>query len=168
MTTFLRDIKFGFRLLVKNPGFASVAVLALALGIGANTAIFSVIYATSARPLPYPHPEQLVVVWSRFKATHRNRRRRFRGLAAREHRFPGDGRRQRRASTCYRPAARTSERANIHARLLGDDGIPFRNWGRRLPARGAQVATIMWPSLPIASGSVASAPTRVSLAAKSG
>jgi putative ABC transport system permease protein len=67
MTTFLRDIKFGFRLLFKNPGFASVAVLALALGIGANTAIFSVVYATLLAPLPYPHPEQLVIVWSKIQ-----------------------------------------------------------------------------------------------------
>ena len=57
MTDLLRDLRFGFRLLRKNPGFASVAVLALALGISANTAIFSVVYATLLAPLPYPHPE---------------------------------------------------------------------------------------------------------------
>lgn len=65
MTDLLRDIRFGFRLLAKNPGFACVAILALALGIGANTAIFSVVYATLLAPLPYPHPYQLVVVWSK-------------------------------------------------------------------------------------------------------
>lgn len=65
MMNLLRDTRFGFRLLLKNPGFAAVAVLALALGIGANTAIFSVVYATLLAPLPYPHPEQLVVVWSK-------------------------------------------------------------------------------------------------------
>ena len=64
MGTLLRDIKFGFRLLLKSPGFAAVAVLALALGIGANTAIFSLVYATLLAPLPYPHPDQLVMVWS--------------------------------------------------------------------------------------------------------
>jgi putative ABC transport system permease protein len=63
----LRDVKFGFRVLVKNPGFTSVAVLALALGIGANTAIFSVVYATLLAPLPYPHPNQLTIVWSRIQ-----------------------------------------------------------------------------------------------------
>jgi putative ABC transport system permease protein len=65
MMNLLRDVRFGFRLLLKNPGFAAVAVLALALGIGANTAIFSVVYAALLAPLPYPHAEQLVVVWSK-------------------------------------------------------------------------------------------------------
>ena len=65
MMNLLRDTRFGFRLLLKNPGFAAVAVLAIALGIGANTAIFSVVYATLLAPLPYPHPDQLVVVWSK-------------------------------------------------------------------------------------------------------
>ncbi|HTS12320.1 MAG TPA: ABC transporter permease [Candidatus Limnocylindrales bacterium] len=67
MSTLWRDLQFGFRLLLKNPGFASVAVLALALGIGANTAIFSVVYATLLAPLPYPHPEQLMMVWSKIQ-----------------------------------------------------------------------------------------------------
>src|SRR5580692_6333813 len=61
-----RDIRFGLRLLVKSPSFAAVAILALALGIGANTAIFSVVYGTFLEPLPFPHPEQLVMVWSKI------------------------------------------------------------------------------------------------------
>src|ERR1700691_6118905 len=64
MSNFLWDFKFGFRLLIKSPGFASIAVLALAVGIGANAAIFSVVYATLLAPLPYPQPDQLVMVWS--------------------------------------------------------------------------------------------------------
>src|SRR5271169_3992338 len=64
MMNLLRDTRFGFRLLLKNPGFAAVAILALALGIVANTAIFSVVYATLLAPLPYPNPNQLVVVRS--------------------------------------------------------------------------------------------------------
>ncbi len=65
--TFWRDVRFGLRLLRRNPGFAAVAVLALALGIGATTAIFSVVYATLLAPLPYPQPDQLVMVWSRVQ-----------------------------------------------------------------------------------------------------
>jgi putative ABC transport system permease protein len=71
MANFLRDTRFGFRLLRKNPGFAAVAIFALALGIGANTAIFSIFYATLLAPFPYPQPDQLVVVWSSIGG-HRN------------------------------------------------------------------------------------------------
>jgi putative ABC transport system permease protein len=70
MANFWRDTVHGFRLLRKNPGFASVAILALALGIGANTAIFSVVYGAMLSPLPYRDPDKLVVVWSITKGNH--------------------------------------------------------------------------------------------------
>src|SRR5260370_4590214 len=66
MANFARNVRFGLRLLLKNPGFTSVGLLALILGIGANTAIFSVVYATLLSPMPYPNPDQLVIVWSKI------------------------------------------------------------------------------------------------------
>ncbi len=65
MRNLWRDLHFGLRLLWKNPVFTSVAVLALALGIGANTAIFSVVYATLLAPLPYRQPDRIVMIWSK-------------------------------------------------------------------------------------------------------
>ena len=70
MRSILRNLQYALRQLGKSPVFTLTAVITLALGIGATTAIYTVVYATLLAPMPYPNPDQLVVVWSKIQGFH--------------------------------------------------------------------------------------------------
>ena len=69
MFSFVQDLRYALRMLQKNPGFSIVTVVTLAIGIGANVATFSVVYGVLLRPLPFPHPEELVRVFDDLRGT---------------------------------------------------------------------------------------------------
>jgi len=66
MSELWRDVRYGVRLLWKSPGFTAVSLIALALGIGATTAIFSLLYAVLLAPLPYVGGDRIMMVWTRI------------------------------------------------------------------------------------------------------
>ena len=65
MSSYLHDLRYGLRSLARSPSFAAVAILTLALGVGANTAIFSVLHAVVLRDLPYHEPDRIAVLWTK-------------------------------------------------------------------------------------------------------
>lgn len=70
MSNLLHNLRFSLRMLLRNPGITLTILLTLALGVGANTAIFTVDYATMLAPMPYPQPQQLMMVWSKIQDSH--------------------------------------------------------------------------------------------------
>ncbi len=97
----MNDLKFAFRQLLQNPGFTAVAVLTLAFGIGACTAIFSVVHAVVIKPLPYPQSDQIVGMWRNVGGTHeRDSEVRFTG------RIQGLERAQQKLRSSFRRFAR--------------------------------------------------------------
>src|SRR5262249_31430767 len=118
MNALWQDLRYGARMLVKQPGFTLIAVLTLSLGIGANTAIFSVVNAVLLRALPYPQPERLVVLAEKQRNGQRM------GIS-----FPNlqDWR----------------ERAQSFAEIAGYRGAPFNLTGVERPVR-LQARAVSW------------------------
>src|SRR5213083_323687 len=115
----MNDLRFACRQLLKNPGFTAVAVLTLALGIGATTAIFSVVYAVVLRPLPFPESERLVALWTQTPQVDRL------PMAAANHRD------LKSQNTVFEDIAILSRIANYN---LTGDGEPERLVAARVPA----------------------------------
>src|SRR5882724_2570063 len=115
----MNDLRFAFRKLLKTPGFTAVAVLTLALGIGATTAIFSVVYAVVLRPLPFPESEQLVAIWTQTPQVDRL------PMAAANHLD------LKSQNTVFEDIAILSRVANYN---LSGDGEPERLLATRVPA----------------------------------
>lgn len=88
MSGFLGDLRYAARMLIKSPGFAAAAVLTLALGIGANTAIFSVLNPILFEPLPYPHASRVLMIWDIFQGARSDVTfHTFREISSRSHAF---------------------------------------------------------------------------------
>ena len=126
METLLKDIRYGIRGLLKRPGFTLVAIVTLALGIGANTAIFSVVNAVLLKPLPFPEPERLVKLGEGSSITHPER-----GVFS----FPDYKDLQAQTQTLEHVAGYL----NSGGMLASDDGDPERVLGADVSAEYFQV-----------------------------
>ncbi|PYJ84858.1 MAG: hypothetical protein DME22_11165 [Verrucomicrobia bacterium] len=122
----MNDLRFALRQLLKNPGFTAVAVLTLALGIGATTAIFSVVYAVVLRPLPFAESERLVAIWTQTPQVNRL------PMAAANHRD------LKAQNTVFEDIAMSSRVANYN---LTGDGEPERLLAARVAANSGSGAT---------------------------
>src|SRR5215213_4753100 len=125
METLLQDVRHGFRMLVKTPLFTVVAILALALGIGVNTAIFSVVNVMLMRPLPFAEPDQLMAIWTTNAARNATS--------------------SRTAPPDYRAWAENKAFEQAGAYFLGDFNITATDQAERV--RGASVTANLFPLL---------------------
>ena len=125
METIMQDVRHGFRTLIKSPLFAIVAILALALGIGVNTAIFSVINVMLMRPLPFAEPDQLMAIWTTNATRNTNR--------------------STTAPPDYRAWKENKAFDQVGAYFLGDFNITATDQAERV--RGATVTTNLFPLL---------------------
>jgi hypothetical protein len=158
MSKFLADLKYARRFVTRSPGFTAAAVATLALGIGANTAIFSVVYSGLLRPLPYPVDRIVSVarrvppVWCGWRPNFRDMREQNRTLAAFAEPPPDAsvaGGRPGSRHPCSRLARllRSARRQPALGRAFADDGCARRNSRRRLPFIGNAISPGKDPAL---------------------
>jgi putative ABC transport system permease protein len=129
MQTLWQDLHYGARMLLKQPGFTLIAVLALALGIGANTAIFSVVNAVLLRPLPYPNAERLRLIWGRL---------------------PGHGLERLNVSAPEFADYRKRTQSFAEVSVYGQTGFNFTGRGEPERLTGALTSANLFPSLGVA------------------
>ena len=169
----IQDLRYAARGLRRNPTFTAAAVLTLALGIGANSAIFSVLDAVLLRPLPYEDPSRLVAVWTEFRSSGQPR------VPASGRRDGGDRpaqpyARRRRGNLGRRRSGDGRRRARAGPRRQRDGELPVGS--RRAPGRGADLPRRRGkgrrrrrsPSSATGCGAAASAPIRRSSGARCG
>ncbi len=125
MSNLLQDLKYGLRLLRRSPGFAAAAIITLALGIGANTALFSVVSGILLRPLPYPQPDRLMALWMSDKG------------------YPG----HRPLSDADFNDWRSASKAFENAAAFTDSNFTLTGMGEPEKMRGAAVTREFFPAL---------------------
>jgi len=143
MSGFLRDLRCAFRLLAKSPAFTAVAVLTLAIGIAANTAIFSAVYPILFAPLPYRHANRILMIWDIFQGERSDITfHTFREVSARSYSFEAVG-----VLEPWRPTmsglsqpALGASRAHILAMMLGQ-GMLLTILGSLIGLAGAAFVT---------------------------
>jgi hypothetical protein len=123
MEGLIQDVRYGFRMLRRSPGFTSIAVITLALGIGANTAVFSVVNSVLVNDLPYKNPKNLVLIWSDDRDVGNNRSQLSFTEGGRRL-FLRHGRTSAAGVFCWATATELSKRRSPTSRV---DGLPLQS-----------------------------------------